>query len=107
MQTPQDVVSILEIVAPAAIGIVFIIAAGVVSTTWIQKRSTKQTIDTGAEKRISERLDHLTNAVDAIAVEVERISEAQRFTTRLLSSAISHQPSAVSEKHPQELSAGG
>jgi hypothetical protein len=106
MQTPQDVVSILEIVAPAAIGIVFIIAAGVVSTTWIQKRSTKQTIDTGAEKRISERLDHLTNAVDAIAVEVERISEAQRFTTRLLSSAVGDQPTH-SQKHPQELTAAG
>jgi hypothetical protein len=29
--------------------------------------------------------DHLTDAVDAIALEVERISEAQRFTTKLLS----------------------
>jgi hypothetical protein len=27
----------------------------------------------------------LTQAVDAIALEVERISEGQRFTTRLLS----------------------
>ncbi|HVD61933.1 MAG TPA: hypothetical protein VNC11_13765 [Gemmatimonadaceae bacterium] len=89
MQTPQDVVSILEIVIPGALGIVFIIAAGVVSVTWIQKRSTKQTIDSGAEKRISERLDHLTNAVDAIAVEVERISEGQRFTTKLLSDTAS------------------
>jgi hypothetical protein len=33
-----------------------------------------------AEARI-ERIEH---AVDAIAVEVERISEGQRFTTRLL-----------------------
>jgi len=89
MQTPQDVVSILEIVIPGALGIVFIIAAGAVSMTWIQKRSTKQTIDSGAEKRISERLDHLTNAVDAIAVEVERISEGQRFTTKLLSDTAS------------------
>src|SRR6478672_2209382 len=89
MQTPQDVVSILEIVIPGALGIVFIIAAGAVSMTWIQKRSTKQTIDSGAEKRISERLDHLTNAVDAIAVEVERISEGQRFTTKLRSDTAS------------------
>ena len=29
-------------------------------------------------------LDHLVNAVDAIAVEVERISEAQRFTAKVL-----------------------
>jgi len=30
------------------------------------------------------RLQHLEQAVDAIAIEVERISEAQRFATRLL-----------------------
>jgi hypothetical protein len=34
---------------------------------------------------ISNQLNQLTQAVDAIAVEVERISEGQRFTTRLLS----------------------
>ena len=33
---------------------------------------------------VSAQLDHLNQAVDAIALEVERISEAQRFTTRLL-----------------------
>lgn len=31
------------------------------------------------------RLQHLEQAVDAIAIEIERISEGQRFTTRLLS----------------------
>ncbi len=34
---------------------------------------------------VSSQLAHLNQAVDAIAVEVERISEGQRFTTRLLS----------------------
>jgi hypothetical protein len=34
---------------------------------------------------ISSHLAHLNQAVDAIALEVERISEGQRFTTRLLS----------------------
>ena len=31
------------------------------------------------------RLDRIEHAVEAIAVEVERISEGQRFTTKLLS----------------------
>lgn len=31
-----------------------------------------------------DRLSHLERAVDAIALEVERISEGQRFTTKLL-----------------------
>jgi hypothetical protein len=34
---------------------------------------------------VSAELAHLNQAVDAIALEVERISEGQRFTTRLLS----------------------
>jgi uncharacterized membrane protein len=35
--------------------------------------------------RIDEnRLRHLEQAVDAIAIEIERISEGQRFTTKLL-----------------------
>jgi hypothetical protein len=33
---------------------------------------------------ISQRLSRLEQAVDATAVEVERISEGQRFTTKLL-----------------------
>jgi hypothetical protein len=33
---------------------------------------------------IAQRLNRLEQAVDATAVEVERISEAQRFTTKLL-----------------------
>jgi preprotein translocase subunit SecF len=48
---------------------------------------------------VSAQLAHLGQAVDAIAVEVERISEGQRFTTRLLSeqrdAARSTLPSAV------------
>jgi hypothetical protein len=31
-----------------------------------------------------DRLEHLEQAVDAIAIEIERISEAQRFQTKLL-----------------------
>ncbi|HUQ20290.1 MAG TPA: hypothetical protein VM099_11815 [Gemmatimonadaceae bacterium] len=34
---------------------------------------------------VMSRLERIEQAVDAIAVEVERISEGQRFTTKLLS----------------------
>jgi hypothetical protein len=34
---------------------------------------------------IEERLERIEQAVDSIALEVERVSEGQRFTTRLLS----------------------
>ena len=34
---------------------------------------------------IEQRLERMEHALDSVAVEVERISEGQRFTTRLLS----------------------
>jgi hypothetical protein len=34
---------------------------------------------------VTSRLERMEQAIDAIAVEVERISEGQRFTTKLLS----------------------
>ena len=39
----------------------------------------------GATARIEDRLSRIEQAVEAMSVEVERISEGQRFTTRLLS----------------------
>jgi hypothetical protein len=38
----------------------------------------------GLAPELAERLDRMEQAIDAVAVEVERISEAQRFTTRVL-----------------------
>lgn len=32
-----------------------------------------------------QRLEHLQQSIDAIAIEVERIAEAQRFTAKLMS----------------------
>ena len=42
---------------------------------------------------VSAQLEHLNQAVDAIALEVERISEGQRFTTRLLTEQREASPS--------------
>lgn len=42
-------------------------------------------MDSLVSDRIEERLTRIEQAVDAVAVEVERISEGQRFTTKLLS----------------------
>ncbi|MDF1502797.1 hypothetical protein [Roseisolibacter sp. H3M3-2] len=36
-------------------------------------------------REVTDRLQRMEQAIDAIAVEVERIAEGQRFTTRLLS----------------------
>jgi hypothetical protein len=41
----------------------------------------------------SRRLERLEQGMDAIAIEIERVSEGQRFVTRLLSEA--HDASAI------------
>jgi hypothetical protein len=46
---------------------------------------------------VTARLERMEQAIDSIAVEVERISEGQRFTTKLLSerTAPSSEPGGV------------
>ncbi|MGH7616074.1 MAG: hypothetical protein ACREPM_02480 [Gemmatimonadaceae bacterium] len=51
------------------------------------KRRTRPALPSDMTDRlddIANRLNRLDTAVDAVAVEVERISEAQRFTARVL-----------------------
>jgi hypothetical protein len=44
----------------------------------------KPVLQEGKVEEIATRLARMEQAIDATAVEVERISEAQRFTTKLL-----------------------
>jgi hypothetical protein len=49
------------------------------------KRSNKPGLPPTAFTETAQRLERLESSVDAIAVEIERISEGQRFVTKLLS----------------------
>ncbi len=103
MQDPQ-VIEILKIVAPSVIAVTFIIAAAAVADSWFGKRAKRLAPqDAAAQARIEERLNHLTNAVDAIAVEVERISEGQRFATKLLAENAQISGEASHESLPSEM----
>ena len=50
---------------------------------WLQ-RSGRLSIPEGDPNEIRDGMRQLQQAVDAIAIEVERLSEGQRFTTKLL-----------------------
>jgi hypothetical protein len=57
--------------------------------TWINRRDKKQVSSSnpnllGRLDDIAARLSQMDASIDTIAVEVERISEAQRFTARVL-----------------------
>jgi len=49
------------------------------------KKSNKQGLPPSAFTETAQRLERLESSVDAIAVEIERVSEGQRFVTKLLS----------------------
>ena len=41
---------------------------------------------------LAARLERIEHAIDSVAIEVERISEGQRFTTKMLSERAAHPP---------------
>lgn len=55
-----------------------------IGRTVLRLRSTPEIPD-GSIARLEARLERMEQAIDAMAVEMERVSEGQRFTTKLLS----------------------
>ena len=78
-------IAVMAIASCAAAGyIVRVITNGV-----LRYREQSARIEQAAATRpTDERMARLELAVESIAVEIERISEGQRFTTRLLSEAV-------------------
>ena len=78
-------------VAPVIVSVVVTCAAWSLCMAWIKSRRARSAPPSAELQEIAERLAQIEQAIDSIAVETERISEGQRFTTKLLS-----------EKNPQE-----
>lgn len=68
-------VGIMTAIAFMVVGTAFAKALG---RKWDRRNTGELPHDLGA------RLERMEHAIDSVAVEVERISEGQRFTTRLL-----------------------
>lgn len=79
MDDPARVAVLLGFFGSAAFS-VKVIAKAVLEYQRQEQKGLRSVGDAGEE-----RLARIEQAVDAIAVEVERISEGQRFTTKLLS----------------------
>jgi hypothetical protein len=77
----------LFVLAPLAVGAAFLMF----------RRALKPAAPRAQRGEGSERLERLETSVDAIAVEIERISEGQRFVTRLLTEALPQSAFAVRE----------
>jgi hypothetical protein len=66
-----------------AIGFFGAIAVTVMSIASVWRKRIDARLSRASPDAIEERLARIETAVDVITVEVERISEAQRFTARL------------------------
>ena len=74
-----------ELMHAATHVVVFFVGVGVYSA-W-RRRQADQEVLPGARQAVAS-IDHLQQTVDSIALEVERISEAQRFETKILQERI-------------------
>lgn len=94
LQTPQQE-GVIAMTAIISVFVLFPLMIGV--ARWIWKRASEPRRPAAIDQElILRKLDQLTNAVDAMAIEVERISEGQRFVTKVMS-----------EREKQALGAGG
>ena len=71
----------------AAGHVVLLLLGAAVYWMWLAPRAQQQELLPGAREAVAS-LDHLQQSVDAIALEVERIGEAQRFEAKLLAERI-------------------
>ncbi len=78
-----------------------ITAIGVPIARAFARRLDRSSVAPPGTADVAARLERMEQAIDAIAVEVERISEGQRYTTRLLaerSAAPAAQPALASRE---------
>ena len=71
----------------AAVMIIAFIIAGIVlfpiARAWA-RRMDRRAVAPAASPEIASRLDRLEQAVESVAIEMERVSEAQRYSAKLL-----------------------
>ena len=69
-----------------------VIAVGFPLARAFARRMDREAVAPRVAPELVQRLEHMEQAIDSIAVEVERISEGQRFTTKLLSERVPGAP---------------
>ena len=78
MRVPGELIPIVMFMC------VTIVAIGMPLAKALARRMERGPSQTSLPPDVTARLERMEQAVDSIAIEVERISEGQRFTTKLL-----------------------
>ena len=98
----MDGAQITTIVVTAIIAVGCVLSA--LALAWGSRRPTNikpQRLDA-----LEDRLGRVEQAIDTVAVEVERIGEAHRFTAKLLSERLEQLPSATNAEHTTSGTSG-
>ncbi len=75
-----------EILVPfGAFATACIMGIGIPIARAYARKLDAQSRNPGIPLEVTSRLERMEHAIEAVAIEIERISEGQRFTTRLLS----------------------
>ena len=96
-----------QVVAISIVSIIFILgplAIGFARTLW--KRPTPPALPPAALTETAQRLERLEGAVDSIAIEIERISEGQRFVTKILSEGQRAPALGAGQRSPDPVRSG-
>jgi len=94
--------------AIAAMSVVFMLAVLMpISIAYARRIWRRGTSPRQTEDVVSPRLDRLETAVDAIAIEIERISEGQRFVTKVMTERPTPRANAAPVPERAESSALG
>jgi hypothetical protein len=75
-----------DIVVPVAgMTMIVLLSLGIPFVRALARRWERESSQAKVPPEVTARLERIEHAVEAVAIEVERISEGQRFTTKLLS----------------------
>ena len=78
-----------------ALSLAPIMAIGIPIARAIVRRMDREVQPSSLPPDVAGRLERMEQTIDSIAIEVERISEGQRFTTKLLAERNATQPSGA------------
>jgi hypothetical protein len=76
--------NLARVIMAGVIGITISVSMISMAVARMVSSRRKKTLGDDVVVRLEERLERMEQAIDAMATEVERVSEGQRFTSRLL-----------------------
>jgi hypothetical protein len=77
--------NIARIIIAGVIGVTISISMVAMAVAKMVAARRRKELPESSIARLEERFERMEQAIDAMATEVERVAEGQRFTTRLLS----------------------